>query len=75
MMCESNVYLKKGNKEELLLENVVLIIPQKNGIIHLSSILGVEKEIKAEIQNIDLLNHKVVLRKIEGTDSFINERR
>jgi predicted RNA-binding protein len=67
-MCESNVYLRKGNKEKLLLENVGSIIPQKNGIIHLSSILGGKKEIKAEIENIDLLNHKVVLRKIERTN-------
>lgn len=61
-MCESNVYIKKGKKEELFLENVGLIIPKKDGIIHLSSILGQEKEIKAEIENIDLLNHKVILR-------------
>lgn len=61
-MCESNVYLKKSGKEELFLENVGLIVPKKDGIIHLSSILGEEKEIKAEIENIDLLNHKVILK-------------
>ncbi len=63
-MCESNIYLKKNNKEELFLENAALIIPQKNGIIHIRSIMGEEKSIKAEIENIDLLNHKIVLRNI-----------
>lgn len=61
-MCESNVYLKKDNKEELFLENAALIIPQKDGIIYLRSILGQEKNIQAQIENIDLLNHKVVLK-------------
>lgn len=63
-MCESNIYLKKNNKEELFLENAALIIPGKNGIIHLRSIMGEEKSIKAEIENIDLLNHKIVLRNV-----------
>ena len=61
-MCESNVYLKKGDKEELFLENVGSIVPKGGGIIHLSSILGEEKDIQAEIENIDLLNHKVILK-------------
>ena len=62
-MCESSAYLQtKEGEDELLLEDVVMMRPE-NGRIVLINILGDRKEIEAEIDHIDLLNHRIVLRK------------
>jgi predicted RNA-binding protein len=62
-MCESSAYLKnKDGQEELLLEDVVMLKPS-GGRIVLMNILGEKKEIEAGIEQIDLLKHKIVLRK------------
>ena len=62
-MCESIAYLKDADdREELLLEDVVLLKPV-DGRIVLMNILGEKKEIEAGIEQIDLLKHKIVLRK------------
>ena len=60
-MCESNAYLKKGETEELLLENVTFLKP-KDGKIIMSSLLGDEITLEGEILEIDLMSHKIVLR-------------
>ena len=59
-MCESNAFLKKGDSEELLLENVSYLKPEE-GNIRLTSLLGEEKTLKGEIVEIDLMAHKIVL--------------
>ena len=62
-MCESSAYLKnKDGQEELLLEDVVMLKPS-GGRIVLMNILGEKKEIEASIDQIDLLKHKIILRK------------
>ncbi len=64
-MCQSNAYLVKDGKEELLLEDVVSIEPEGGKII-LRGILGEKKLIYAKIKTIDLLHHKVILeRKVQ----------
>jgi len=61
-MCESSAYLMKdGSDGELILEDVVLMKPQGDKIV-LTSILGEQKEISADIDHIDLLHHKIMLR-------------
>ena len=59
-MCESNAYLKKGDREELLLENVTFLQP-KGGKLVLSSLFGDQVEVDATIVEIDLMAHKIVL--------------
>ena len=59
-MCESNAYLRKQGKEELLLENVTFLQP-KQGKLVMSSLLGDEVIIDAEIVEIDLMAHRIVL--------------
>jgi predicted RNA-binding protein len=61
-MCESTAFLLKDGKEEKLLEDVVLLKPEGNKII-LKSILGETQEIEAVVDHIDLMEHKIVLRK------------
>jgi predicted RNA-binding protein len=60
-MCESAAYVRRKDKEELYLADVVSVVPE-GGKIRLTSLLGEQKEIEATIDHIDLLNHKIVLR-------------
>ena len=61
-MCESSANLQKeGDLEELILEDVVMLRPVDGRII-LTNILGEKKELEAEIDHIDLLYHKIILR-------------
>jgi len=62
-MCESNVYLIKNGKEELVLESVSMVKPQGNKLF-LQSILGEEKSVNARIKEINLMDHKIVLEEI-----------
>ncbi|MBN2223452.1 MAG: CooT family nickel-binding protein [Deltaproteobacteria bacterium] len=59
-MCESNVYLKKGEDEQLVLEDVVLIKPAPGGL-YLEDILGRVREISGRIELIDLMNHRIIV--------------
>ena len=60
-MCESNAYIRKEGKEELLLENVTFIRPEEGKLV-MSSLLGDEVRIEADILEIDLMSHKIVLK-------------
>lgn len=59
-MCESTAYLEKDGKEELLLAEVGYFKPEGGGYL-LRSILGDEKLVEADLKEINLLEHKIVL--------------
>ena len=59
-MCESNAFLKKGDTEELVLENVSFVHP-KDGKLVLASLFGDEVVLDAVIVQIDLMAHKILL--------------
>ncbi len=61
-MCQSTVYLMKedGTQEEVLAE-VASIIPEGEKL-RLISLFGEEKVIDARIEEIDLLEHKILVR-------------
>lgn len=58
-MCESNVYLLKGEKEELVFREVVRIVPDGDGYM-LYGVLGDSQKIKGKIREMNLLSHKIV---------------
>ena len=58
-MCESRVYLARGESEELLFEDVAVIRPVEQGWL-LTDIFGQTKTVAGEIRLLDLVNHKVV---------------
>lgn len=62
-MCEANVYLLCGEKEDLLLERVDKIIP-KEGEIYLENIFGQRKTLAARIKELHLVDHRVLLERI-----------
>ncbi|MCX7721096.1 MAG: CooT family nickel-binding protein [Dictyoglomus thermophilum] len=58
-MCESNVYLLKGGKEELIFKEVVKIVPEEDGFV-LYGVLGESQKISGKIREMNLLSHKIV---------------
>ena len=64
-MCEANVYIKNKNEEEyeLLLEAVDKLVPGENEIV-MESIFGERKIVKARIENLSLVDHKIHLERI-----------
>ena len=60
-MCESNAYLYKGNKQELLLKDVGILKPAEEGRLLLENIFGEQINIKAKIVEINFQEHKIVL--------------
>ncbi|AEB08578.1 CooT family nickel-binding protein [Desulfobacca acetoxidans] len=60
-MCEAAAYIIRNGKEELFLEDVDIIEPEGDEL-RLVSIFGEQKVIKAAIQSLNLVNHKVILK-------------
>lgn len=61
-MCQSNAYLVQDDKEELLLEDVVLIKPEGEKRL-LAGIFGERELVDAKIKMTALLHHKIILEK------------
>lgn len=61
-MCEANVYVSNGSREELLLEEVNKITPDGELLI-IEDIFGERKMIKGRIKEIMLLDHKIIIEK------------
>ncbi|WP_407313413.1 CooT family nickel-binding protein [Desulfosporosinus sp. SB140] len=61
-MCEANAYLKDGEKNVLFMESVDTIEPYEHGL-KLVDIFGKQKFINAQIKEMTLLNHRILLEK------------
>lgn len=74
-MCESNVYVDRDGKEELLMESVDRIIPGEDGSIFLESIFGERKVVKARIREMELVHHRIILEEVLNpvADDFSQE--
>jgi len=59
-MCESNVYLIKDGREELLMENVDFLKPQGTEIL-MRSIFGEQMTVDARLLEMNLTGHRIVL--------------
>ncbi|HEC99759.1 MAG TPA: CooT family nickel-binding protein [Proteobacteria bacterium] len=60
-MCETNAYILRDGKEELLMDSVILLRPE-DGKIYLRGLLGKEMYVEADIQEINFLDHRMVLK-------------
>lgn len=60
-MCESNAYILRNDREELIMESVGSLIPT-DGKIALRSIFGETISVDGEIVEIDLIGHKIRLK-------------
>lgn len=64
-MCEANVYLlKDGGEEVLVLDAVDKVIPNDNEIF-LENIYNERKILKARIKEMELVEHRIILEKID----------
>ena len=63
-MCEANVYLLENGKEELLLERVDTIVPKDNEIF-LENIFGQRKTLAAQIKELHLVEHRIILERVQ----------
>jgi predicted RNA-binding protein len=59
-MCETNVYIEKDGKQEILMKDVISITPVEDKLL-LVDLFGEQKQIKAEFKELKLLEHMVVL--------------
>ena len=59
-MCQSNAYIMKDGKEEMILSDVISIKPTGDHL-RLTNLFGEEQTIEASIEEVDLLNHKIKL--------------
>ena len=59
-MCEANVYLVKEGKEELVLEDVSILRPERDEL-YLQNLFGEQKRMKARIKELNLINHRILL--------------
>lgn len=59
-MCEAAVYLLRDGQEELLLESVDQLETQE-GQIKMVNIFGEQKEVRAKIKRLSLVDHKIIL--------------
>lgn len=59
-MCESNAYLTKDGKQELVMESVGFVRAENDGVF-LKSIFGETVKVNARILELDLTGHKILL--------------
>ena len=60
-MCELNVYMKRGDHETLLMEGVFIVKPEAGKVL-LENLFGEQKLIDAEISQVSLMEHKIILK-------------
>ncbi|HHT62735.1 MAG: CooT family nickel-binding protein [Bacillota bacterium] len=66
-MCEANAYIINGEQEDLFMEKVDRVIPE-NGQLILENIFGQKKIIKAQIKELALVDHRIILKRNEGNE-------
>jgi predicted RNA-binding protein len=62
-MCESNAYILKDGREELVLEGVD-VLENQDGHVKLVSMFGEEEKIKARVKTLSLVDHKIILEPV-----------
>ncbi len=60
-MCESNVYLRDGEGDRLVMEDAVLV-ESEAGRISVTDILGEKKEFDGTLEEITFLEHRIVIK-------------
>jgi predicted RNA-binding protein len=63
-MCEANAYLIENQRSNLIMEAVDLVEPAEDGL-RLVNIFGDQKFVKARIDSLSLVDHKVFLKPLK----------
>ncbi len=64
-MCESEVFLIEGDREEKVMEEAVKL-ERVGDKIRVTDVLGTTREFDGELGEISFLDHRVVIRKISA---------
>jgi predicted RNA-binding protein len=59
-MCQTTAYIIEGEKETLVLQDVVSVKPE-DGTLRLTNLFGEEKTVAGHIKQIDMLAHKIII--------------
>ena len=59
-MCQTTAYIIEGEKETLLLQDVVSVRPE-DGVLRITNLFGEEKTVPGRIKQIDMLAHKIII--------------
>ncbi len=59
-MCEANAYLIKDGEEILIMESVDMVTPEEEESWHLVNIFGEQKDVKAKIREMNLVDHRIL---------------
>lgn len=59
-MCDLKAYLRKNDREDLLLE-AVNFIHVEHGEVTIRSLFGEEKKMRAEIREVSLIKNRLIL--------------
>lgn len=63
-MCEANVYMNRNGQEELVMEKVDRLVPGDENNIFMENIFGERKVVKAEIKELQLVHHRIILEEM-----------
>jgi len=64
-LCESNVYVRDDEGDRLVMEDAVLL-EQDGGKVKITDILGEEKELEGDVEEVTFLEHRIVVREQPG---------
>lgn len=62
-MCDLKAYLKKDDKEELLLESVNLIRAEHGEVI-LRNLFGEERKVRGEVREVSLAKNRLLVEQV-----------
>ncbi|MGL4606756.1 MAG: CooT family nickel-binding protein [Eubacteriaceae bacterium] len=60
-MCESSAYMITPEGETKIMDYVVDIVPNDDGSLTLSDLLGGTKIVQGKLKEVKLLNHKILI--------------
>jgi len=60
-MCQTSAYIMRDGQEELVLQDVITVKPEK-GAIRMVNLFGEEKTVPGRIWRIDLLAHRIIIQ-------------
>lgn len=63
-MCEAHAYMVTDGVQERIMENVVRLNYDDNGVIVLADLFGDELRVNARIREIALLDNKILLESV-----------
>ncbi|MBC7246868.1 MAG: CooT family nickel-binding protein [Actinobacteria bacterium] len=64
-MCEAAVFMDRGGQLEKIMDDVVEVRPEEGKLL-LVDVFGEQKLVSARIGEVELLDHRIILRESEG---------